>query len=113
MTMQRILQEPKYAIISASASGNTTIVPAVSGKAIRVLGYTLVTDAAVGVKLAQTGSSNLDLTGVMPLSANGGAAPNDGGGGWGLMQTSKGHALVLNLNGTANVGGHITYIEVG
>lgn len=112
MTMQRILQEPKWAPIVASASGNTTVVAAVAGKAIRVLGYTLVSDAAVSVKFAQAGTSNVDLTGVMALSANGGAAPNDGGGGWGLMQTAKGHALALNLSANAGVGGHLTYIEV-
>jgi hypothetical protein len=99
---------PKFAAIGTTAGGDTTLVAAVPGKKLRVLKYTVVTSAAVGLKFRS--SSGADLTGAMPLAANAGV-----GGAWcpaGLFETLAGDALVLNLSAGATVAGHLTYIEV-
>lgn len=112
----------KSAIIEATVgagSVNTTIVAAVAGKKIRVLGYVLVVGAA-GMKpkwfSAAGGTAKI---GALPLGANGGvSAPvvdSDlsnprGVGGW--FETVAGEALVLNTQAAGDVGGHVLYQEI-
>lgn len=99
----------KRAAISASDSGDNTIVAASSGKAFRVLAYVLVADDAVAVKWKDGAST--DTSGDMSLAANGGvAAPYNPDG---HVATSVGNALVLNLSGAVAVNGHLTYEELG
>lgn len=101
---------PKYAIISAATSGATnTIVAAVATKKIRVLSYSFVCDAAVGVQWrSSTAGSN--LSGIMSFSANGGihAAHSPVG----HFETAAGESLNFNLTGNVGVRGHVTYVEV-
>lgn len=95
------------AAIAATASGSSVIVAAPStGKKILILGFALVSDAAVSVKFVSTG----DLCGPMPIAANGGvgAAVNPAGHMLGAVDT----ALSLNLSGAANVGGWLSYVQV-
>lgn len=101
----------KYAAISASSSGNTTMVAAVPERRIRVLSYTVVADSAVVVKWK---SGSTDISGDMSLAANGGMSPNSSGlspaGFVGLFETGIGEGLILNLSSAVAVGGHLTYV---
>ena len=58
----------KFALITASASGATSTVAAVSGKKIRVLTYTYNVNAAVNVKWQ---SASTDKTDLMRYAAQG------------------------------------------
>jgi hypothetical protein len=100
---------PKFAAISASSSGNNTIVSAVSSKKIRVIAFNFIANAAVNAKW-QSGAGGTDLTGLYYLAANGGiSAPlND----YGYFETASNTLLNLNLSGAVAVGGVLTYIEV-
>lgn len=103
----------KFAKIDASASGDNSIVAAVTGRRIRVVGYTIIASGAVTAKWR---SASTDISGGMALAANGGAAPAvsviSPGGLFGVLQTEPGEALNLNLGAAVSVGGHLTYIEV-
>lgn len=101
------------AVISATASGTTTVVAAVPNMKIRVLAYRLFTLAAVEITW-KSGSTN--ITGAMNFPDNGGIAA-------GCMQmtpagltyefeTRPGEALVINLSLATTVGGHLLYRTV-
>lgn len=104
----------KQAVISASSSGNNTIVAAVPGKQIWVLKLVLMSNGTVNVKF-QSGAGGTDITGLFYLVANTGFAMNQDGGimatPW--FKTASGELLNLNLSDAIAVGGVLTYIEVG
>jgi hypothetical protein len=98
---------PKFATISTSSSGATSVVAAVASKKLRVLRLSLVANGAVNVKFQ---SASTDRTGLYYLGAN---------GGWvepfcpvGIFETAAGEALNVNLSGAVAVGGSLTYVEV-
>ena len=101
----------RTAPIAATASGYTQLVAAVTAKTVYVLGFLVVSDAAVTIKFTDyDGSTNTDLTGPVPVDAKGGFAaavtPLS------VLQTGAGRALRINLSGTANVGGYVVYAQV-
>jgi len=96
----------QYATISATTSGDTQIVPAVSGKRIRVIAYAVIANATVSIKF-RSGTS--DITGSMRVVEGGGIAHAYDGG---LFQTAVGQALNINLSTNATVGGYVVYREV-
>lgn len=98
----------QYAKVSASSSGNNTVVAAATGKRIRVLSCFLVAAAAVTAKW-QSGGSGTDLTGAASLAANGGYVLPFNEGGW--FQTEPDTLLNLSLGGAVSVAGSISYIE--
>lgn len=98
---------PKFAVISASSSGDNTIVAAVPGKKIRVLSYAFVSSGTVNAKWQ---SEATDISGLMYFIANTGIS--SGYNPKGHFQTVSGKALELNLSGAQAVGGHLNYIEV-
>lgn len=99
---------PKFAVISASSSGDNTLVTGVASKKLRVLSYVLVANAAVNAKFqSATGG---DISGLLYCAANTGAS--SGFSPVGHFQTAAGEDLQLNLSGAVAVGGHLTYIEV-
>lgn len=104
-------EQIKSAPIAVSSSGDNTIVTAVAGKKIRVLGYVLVANAAVNTKWKS--GAGTDKTGLLYNAANGGvSAPVVGDPSevfW--FETAAGEALVLNLSGAVAVGGHVVYLE--
>lgn len=100
---------PKFKSVTATASGATKIVDAVSGKKIRVLAYVLTTSAAANVKF-QSHTTPTDLTSYKYLAANGGAVANFNPTGW--FETVLGEQLDINVSATANVGVDIVYVEV-
>lgn len=99
---------PKFAAISASSSGDNTIVAAVTSKKIRVLRWSLSANGAVNAKWKSATAG--DITGLRYLQQYG------GGGGTlceiGHFETTAGEALVLNLSTAVAVGGDLTYVEV-
>lgn len=99
----------KYAPVSASTSGNNTIVAAVAGKELRVLGFMLVAAGAVTVQW-QSGAGGTALSGVMSLAANG--AIDSGISEVGIFETAVGALLNLSLGGAVSVGGYVIYVEV-
>lgn len=100
---------PKFATITASASGATTIVAAVTSKKIRVLSWTLVANGAVNAKW-QSHVTPTDKTGLHYFAANGGiSVPFSPVG---HFETVAGEALDINLSGAVAVGGSLVYVEV-
>lgn len=98
----------RYAAVSASASGNNTVVAGVSGKRIRVLSCFLVAAGAVTAKF-QSAAGGTDLTGAAALAANGGYVLPFNEGGW--FHTEAGELLNLSLGGAVSVAGSVSYIE--
>jgi hypothetical protein len=98
---------PKFAVITASASGATSIVAAVTSKKIRVLSWNLVCNAAVNVKWL---SAATDKTGLHYFAANGGISV--GFNPFGHFETAATEALNINLSGAVAVGGSLVYVEV-
>lgn len=99
----------KSVVVSASTSGNNTLVAAVSGKKITVVAFALSFSGTVNAKF-QDGASGTDLTGLFYGIANSGAglstsAPNF------LFQGSTNTLLNLNLSAGTAVGGLISYYE--
>jgi hypothetical protein len=98
----------KYAAISASSSGDNTIVAVVPGKRIRVLSAFLIAATAVTAKF-QSGAGGTDLTGAVALADNGGYVLPFNEGGW--FQTEVAALLNLSLGGAVSVAGSVSYIE--
>lgn len=101
---------PKFAVISASTSGDNTIVAAVTAKKIRVLAYNFISAGAVNVRF-QTAAAGAYLTGLKTIDAasKGICAPYNPVG-W--FETVAGDLLNLELSGAVLVGGELVYIEV-
>jgi len=95
-----------YAPISATGSGNTEVVGAVSGKRIRVIAYAVIANATVSIKFR---SGTTDITGSMRVVEGGGIAHAYDGG---LFQTAVNQPLNINLSNNATVGGYVVYREV-
>jgi len=100
---------PKYAAINATANGDNTLIAAITGKKIRVLAYVLVADAAVGCAF-EDGAGGDELTGQLPLAANGGVSAPFSPVGW--FETSENTLLNLETDAAANVRGHLVYVEI-
>ena len=92
----------KYASISTSASGDTTVVAAVTGKRIKVIDYVLTRASTVNMKWR---SGTTDITGLLYSSPIPGFNPV------GHFRTAVGELLAINLSAAVGVGGHITYVE--
>lgn len=106
----------QFAPIVATSAGENVIVTGSTypNRRIMVISYTLVTDANVAVTWVSGATAN--LSGTMALNARGGLTVTSnfvigpGGGPLGIFQTLAAEDdLIINLSGTANVGGHITY----
>ncbi len=100
-----------YAAINTATSGaGNTIVAAVAGKQIRVVGYVLNALTAVtaqwytGVSAALSGPIALGATGTV-------ACPNDHVEGH--FETVAGEALKITLGGAVQVSGHVVYKLIG
>jgi hypothetical protein len=98
---------PKFAKISASSSGDNTVVSAVTGKKIRVLNWALTANGTVSIKWR---SNTTDITGLRPLIQY--ASAGRSGGPTGVMETSVGEALNLNLSAAVSCGGELQYLEI-
>lgn len=100
---------PKYAVISTSSSGDTTLVAAVTSKKIRVVSYAFVCSGTVSVKF-QSGTGGTALTGVMDFTAQTGLCAAFNPFGW--FESASGVLLAINLSAAIAVRGHLSYLEI-
>ena len=106
-----VLYPVKSARVRATASGNTQILAAVSGKRIKILSYNVgPVSAAVTVTFQDAAGTPVVMAGPFDCAANGGTnegvlKEND------ELGTSN-TATNVNLSGTANVTARIHYVEV-
>lgn len=104
----------KYAVINSSTLGDNTVVAAVAGKKIRVVGYT--TASAGTVTVTWKSGAATSISGPMPMVAAGDSIGIGSSGTYmaeyGVMETGVSQALVLNLSAAVAVGGHLVYREV-
>lgn len=101
-----------YAVIDAGSSGNNSLVAAVSGKRIIVVGYLLMGGGTVTAYF-RDGTGGSEITGPLPLVAQSvvqDTVPINPSTNQGLFQTGIGNALVLNLGGAVQVSGYVVYI---
>jgi len=101
--------------ISTAASGLTQLVPLLSGRAIDVCGYVVVGTTAVNIKFSYgtgsaCGTGTTDLTGALPVAANGGAVAPLGLAPW--FTAPLGQALCISLSGAVQTSGHLTYRQL-
>lgn len=101
----------KRAAISAASSGDNTLVAAVSGKKIKVLGLILIVAGDVDVAF-ESGASGTALTGDMSLAADGNGfilpmAPP----GYHWFETAAGALLNLELSGAVQASGCLVYTD--
>ena len=99
-----------YGVISATASGDNTVVPAIAGMRIRVLGYVAM---AAGTVAATWKSDSTSLSGAMTIGTGNGLSvqqsQSTAQSECAVIQTEPGAALILNLSAAVAVGGHINY----
>ena len=98
----------KFATISSTASGDTTIVAAVTGKKLRVLVWCLT--AANGVNEAvKFRTATTDITGIISLSSDsvaGAFSPV------GHFETVAAELLAINNASAGDVTGYLVYQEI-
>lgn len=102
------------AVINATASGNTEVVPLTASQTIYVCGYNFIASGTADVRLVYgTGTAcatgETGITGLYPLVANTGiAVPN---GGAIQTKTASGNALCIETSASVNVRGMVTYAK--
>lgn len=99
----------KHLPISASNSGDNTLIAANADKAYRILGLHLSGSGTV-TALVKDGSSGTVLAAFYLTAANNVVLPISIEGGW--AQGTKNTALILNLSGATAVQGAMRYQEV-
>lgn len=101
----------KFASVSASSSGDNTIIAAVANKRIKVLHYTLGCDQNADILFK---SASTAITGKLYFGASSsfgtGYGASSPSGFVPVFQTEPGEALVMNINGAKTISGHMTYI---
>jgi hypothetical protein len=103
------VQSIKRAVIDHAASGDNTIVAAVTGKRIRVYDLVLVSGGTMTVRF-ESGAGGTALTGQMTTATGTGFAP--GFNPVGHFETAEGALLNLELSAATTVDGWIVYGEV-
>jgi hypothetical protein len=99
----------KFARINAISSGLTTVVAAVGGKIIRVIGYTFSCNVAVQVSFQDTAGT--PLTGAQSFASTGGIVW-PGGVDCPAFESAVGEGMQIGLSAVAEVQGHLTYVEI-
>lgn len=103
----------KRAVVAAATSGDNSLVAAVAGKRIRVLGFFGLAAAAVNLYFTSAAAGTVIFggsTNKIALPANGGFVLPEAPDGW--METVAGEALILNLSGAVVVSGGVIYQEL-
>lgn len=109
MFAQVLFADIKFARINAVLNGLNTLVAAVAGKRIRVLGYAFTTTGAQTPDF-RDGAGTV-LAGPFDLGALG-KADYIGGPECPAFETGIGQSLVLNNSVLTSARGHLTYVEV-
>ncbi len=100
---------PKYLAVDVNTSPNNTLIAAVSGKKILVLGCVLIAAGAVNIRF-EDGTGSTALTGVINLTTNSGFTLPLGLPGW--FKTSTNTLLNLELSTGIAVAGTLVYTEI-
>lgn len=99
-----------YGSINLSALGDTTVVPAIAGYRVRVLGYVIAAAGAVSVQFKS--GANV-ISGPMAMVAGSNITTHPSAGTeqseLGVVQTNPDEAFVINLSAAVAVGGHVNY----
>lgn len=90
------------------STGGQILISGVTNRRIRVLNGALVASAAANISLKS--NNNTDVTGPMPLGANGGYQIPEAE--IGNFETNVGESLTIAMSTNVNVGGWLTYILV-
>lgn len=98
----------KFARVNATSDGDNTVVPAVAGRKIRVLGFAVTVTAAGTMAVKSDAATTLAS---YALAANGGVS-YAGGAPAPAFETAEGQALVVNCATGQDALGHIVYVEV-
>jgi hypothetical protein len=107
MSTDGVYTGAQFAVINASASGDNTIVAAITSHRIIVLNYVL---SAAGAVNGTWKDGAVAVTGLETLPAAGSSLAVVGNLDSPLFRTTSGNALVLNLSAAVAVGGHITFV---
>jgi hypothetical protein len=97
-------------VVAASTLGDNTLVAAVAGRQIRVLGFALVATGGANTVRFESGAGGTALTGQMDLGADGQLVPGFSPTGW--FQTAAGALLNLELSAATAVAGWLVYVLV-
>lgn len=95
-----------FAAINVAGLGNNTLVAAVTGKKIRVLGVVLIAGGTVNVRF-ESGAGGTAMSGIIELTAQAGFTAPTTEIGW--METAAGSLLNLELSAAVNVDGFLVY----
>jgi hypothetical protein len=98
----------KTAKIDHAASGDNTIIPAVSNKTLKIFALTFVVSGAVNVKFKR---GTTDLTGDLNFASKGQGVFSAINPPAFLMQTAAGEAFIMNLSAAVAVDGFVSYWE--
>lgn len=110
--MWNIHNKPTYASINISASGNTTLVPAVAGSTPFVMAMAITVSADTNITLSFTSVAlGTDQVAFFKLKANQTMALSalDYTSGEPYYEGRPGQSFVINSSATADVTGTITY----
>jgi len=104
-----IQSEVQYAVVDHAASGDNTLVAAVTGKKIRVVSLCMV---AAGTVLArfESGAGGTALTGQMSMAANTQIMLQYNPAGW--FETAAAALLNLELSAAISVDGVVGFVTV-
>ncbi len=101
--------EEQFALISGATSGNNTVLAAVTGKRIRVIGLCMVAAATVTARF-ESAADGTALTGVMTMITG---VPITAYDPLGLFeQDVVSELLNLELGGAVQVSGFLTYLLI-
>jgi len=101
--------EEQFALISGATSGNNTVVAAVAGKRIRVIGLLMVAAGAVVARF-ESDADGTALTGAMSMIAG---VPIEASNPAGLFETDVANELLnLELDDAVQVSGFLTYLLI-
>lgn len=107
--LKRYAMGQKFQFRNISATADTTLVSAVTGKKIRVHALVVVASAADTFRL-ESGTGGTQIFPTLNLGANGGVVLPFSKAGW--CETAAGALLNAETGATANFGVQVVYSEV-
>lgn len=97
----------KQAAITLTASGDTTVIAAVTSKVLTIRSITFTTNTACTI-IFKSGSTT--KVPAMSFAANGGLTENYTPDGW-FLKTTAGEAFVMTASTAATISGTVNYTE--
>lgn len=110
ITLSGIPYEIKWVSINISGAGDSTVVPAVSGKRIRVISVVFTVEGGNLLLSVKSGPSTTVIP-QMSFAARQLVDINRAPHGW-FVETLTGQALVFNLSANRDVRGSLNYLEI-